>query len=152
MSIELITVAGQAHWRAYHDIRRHVLFELRGQHDYNEEHPDEHRQGHIPFLLLQNGTPVGTVRLDLESKQQATVRLVAIVHHLQGRGLGRAMMSAVEKAAMEHGVQRLRVHSAPAAVAFYTKVGWVMADANAANPIMMRYLTPQSLRVIPPCG
>lgn len=70
-------------------------------------------RGHIPFLLLESGNPVGTVRFDLESEGHAVVRLVAVLPARQRRGLGRAMMAALENVAIEKGVRRLKVHSAP---------------------------------------
>ena len=41
-------------WRAYHDIRRRVLFEARGE-PYDENHPDEHASGNYPKLLKHRG-------------------------------------------------------------------------------------------------
>lgn len=140
MDLELVRVAREDHWQAYHHIRRHVLFELRGRDGYDDQHPDEYRRGHIPFLLLESGNPVGTVRFDLESEGHAVVRLVAVLPARQRRGLGRAMMAALENEAIEKGVRRLKVHSAPDAVPFYEKLGWTMIDAAADHPLMMKEL------------
>lgn len=140
MTSELVRVAHEDHWQAYHHIRRHVLYELRGLDGYNDKHPDEHRREHIPFLFLQGGNPVGTVRFDLESDGQAVVRLVAILPARQRQGLGRAMMAALENVAVEKGVRRLKVHAAPDAVPFYEKLGWTMIDATADHSLMMKEL------------
>jgi GNAT superfamily N-acetyltransferase len=117
-----------------------VLYELRGRDGYDDKHPDEYRRGHIPFLLLESGNPVGTVRFDLESEGHAVVRLVAVLPAHQRRGLGRAMMAALENVASERAVRQLKVHSAPDAVPFYEKLSWTMIDATADHPLMMKEL------------
>ncbi len=81
MKMQLLQVQDRNQWQAYHAIRRHVLFELRGQAGYDEDHPDEHRENHLPLLFIYDDVPVGTVRLDigLVGGAPATVRLVAII-------------------------------------------------------------------------
>lgn len=140
MALELVRVALEDHWQAYHHIRRYVLYELRGRDGYDDKHPDEYLRGNIPFLFLEHGNPIGTVRLDLESEGHAVVRLVAVLPARQRRGLGRAMMVALENVVAEKGVTQLKVHSAPDAVPFYEKLGWIMIDATADHPLMMKEL------------
>ena len=95
MKMQLLQVQDRNQWQAYHAIRRHVLFELRGQAGYDEDHPDEHRENHLPLLFIYDDVPVGTVRLDiaLVGGAPATVRLVAIIPQYQRQGIGRAMES-----------------------------------------------------------
>lgn len=50
------------------------------------------------------------------------------------------MMAALENVAIEKGVRRLKVHSAPDAVPFYEKLGWTMIDATADHPLMIKEL------------
>jgi hypothetical protein len=64
MTAQLVKVTKAHQWDAYHHIRQLVLYKLRGRAGYDPEHPDEYRKGRIPLLFLQNGTPVGTVRLE----------------------------------------------------------------------------------------
>ena len=138
MIIELVKVAEESHWHAYHCIRRYVLYELRGRNGYDDQHPDEYTQGNIPLLLLKDGKPVGTVRLDLERKNRGTVRLAAILPAHQRQGLGRVMMTELEALAVDNDVSRLEVHAAPDAVPFYEKLGWLMVDASRTSPLMAK--------------
>ena len=40
-------------WDSHHQIRREVLFEQRGRGtEYDPDHPDEHRPGNHPKILL----------------------------------------------------------------------------------------------------
>ncbi|WP_064686215.1 GNAT family N-acetyltransferase [Rhizobium bangladeshense] len=136
MAIELQQVKEAEDWQAYHAIRRHVLFELRGLDGYDDNHPDEHDASHIPLLLRKDGVALGTVRLDLSNGATGVVRLVAIMPEYQRQGLGRILMSEVERLSTKHGLCRLEVHAAPDAVRFYEKLGWVMVDAGKSSPLM----------------
>jgi GNAT superfamily N-acetyltransferase len=125
-TLRLLQAEDEEGWKAYHGIRRHVLFELRGLDFYDEVHPDEHRQGHFPLLFSVDGVPTGTARLDVsdDAEDVGIVRLVAIIPQRQGQGFGRTMMRAVETFAIARSIRRLEVYAAPDAVPFYQKQGW----------------------------
>lgn len=136
----MVHVKSDEQWQAYHAIRRHVLFELRGRFDYDERHPDEYLETHIPLLLLRGGIGVGTARLDIENDRTGVVRLVAILPEFQKQGLGRTLLGAIERLAAERGLVRLYVHAAPNAVGFYARMGWEMLDAGRHDPLMSKGL------------
>lgn len=138
--LNLVLVSSQSQWEAYHQIRRHVLFELRGLTGCNDQHPDDRKPGHFPLIFVDENGPLGAVRLDLTGSGNGVVRMVAIVADRQRQGIGRAMMIAVERLAMAQRVVRLEVHAAPDAVRFYYKIGWEMVDAHQPNPLMAKAL------------
>lgn len=126
MAVALKLVTTDEDWQALHAIRRATLF-APGRFDddvvYDDNHPDDHAHGHMPFLLIEGDTPVGMVRLDVLG-EIGTVRLVAIVPELQGRGHGRALEALTAAEARQNGVKRLHVNAARAAAGFYEKTGW----------------------------
>jgi N-acetylglutamate synthase-like GNAT family acetyltransferase len=128
---ELVKVTAPDHWRAYHAIRRKVLWENRGKQDYDEKHQDEHRPDHHPLLLLLNDTPIGTTRLDDLKDGHGVVRLVAILDDFQRSGHGRQLSSWVEDYARGLGITTLYVNAAPEALGFYEKLGWEFHDWDA---------------------
>ena len=130
-SYELIKVTPSNHWRAYHDIRRKVLWENRGKHDYDEKHADETLSNHHPLLLLLNNNPIGTTRLDDFKNGYAAVRLVAISEDFQRSGHGRRLSSLVEEYARSLGIKTLYVNAAPEALGFYKKLGWEFFEWDA---------------------
>ncbi|UWU30787.1 GNAT family N-acetyltransferase [Rhizobium sp. WSM1274] len=140
LTLEVVRVSADAHWDAYHAIRRQVLFEDRGLTGYDEHHPDDHRDGHFPFLLLQGNLPVGAARLDLKANSKGVVRTVAIKAAFQRKGLGRVLMKRLEAFAAQHGVIGLEVNAAPDAVTFYEKLGWTMINGSKNNPLMIKGL------------
>jgi GNAT superfamily N-acetyltransferase len=122
----LITPTDAAEWRAYHDIRRHVLFEARGQIGvYQEDHPDERALGNHPKLLLYRGEPIGVARIDVDATM-ATCRRVAIRSDVQRLGHGRVLLSLVEQFARDNGCGRLASYVAPEAVGFYERCGFTV--------------------------
>jgi GNAT superfamily N-acetyltransferase len=127
---ELVSPADAASWRAFHDIRREVLFEARGQYGvYNESHPDDAAPGHHLKLLLHRGDPVGVVRIDI-SGHEAILRRVAIRSEVQRCGHGRVLVSLAEAFAVSHRCGRLASHVARDAMGFYEKCGFAKAHAG----------------------
>jgi N-acetylglutamate synthase-like GNAT family acetyltransferase len=121
----LVDVVDQDDWKAYHHIRRTVLFDARGVSGYDANHPDEHSPINHPLLLKHDGrNAVGTVRLDQRSAGGGITRLVAIQSDYQRCGLGRLMMGLIETRALSLAMDTLYVSSAPDAVGFYERIGF----------------------------
>jgi N-acetylglutamate synthase-like GNAT family acetyltransferase len=99
---------------------------------YNDRHPDDRAENHVPFLLRLDGSPIGVARLDLQGRI-AVVRLVAVSAEHQGRGHGRALDALLVAEAARHGVEVLRVNAALDAVGFYEKTGWCREAWDASE-------------------
>jgi GNAT superfamily N-acetyltransferase len=142
LKMYLVQVQDNDSWKAYHSIRRRVLYELRGRYDYDETHPDEFCEGHFPLLFNLGERPVGTARLDITNKDAAigTVRLVAVLPKYQRQGIGRAMMNDLERFAATKAVRQLNVHAAQDAVTFYQKLGWQLVDAARQSPLLTKFI------------
>jgi GNAT superfamily N-acetyltransferase len=126
MALELRPVQTDEEWAAMHDIRRATLFAPgRSKVDvvYDDNHPDDRAEGHVPHLLMLDEEPIGMARLDLKG-DIAIVRLVAIVAARRRQGFGELMDKMLTEKAWELGVRQLRVNAAPDAVGFYEKTGW----------------------------
>jgi GNAT superfamily N-acetyltransferase len=141
MTLELVKVSNPSDWEAFHRIRRTVLFAARGRVDvYDPNHPDDRAPPNHPLLMVEEGRPRATARLDFLGDHRAAIRLVAVEPENQRRGLGRAMMTLVEQYAARHGVVVLEVNSAPDAAAFYQKLGWTMVHPDREHPLLERHL------------
>jgi GNAT superfamily N-acetyltransferase len=123
-SYELRAPDSAEDWKAYHGIRRKVLFENRGQSGvYDENHPDERREGNYPLLLLLEGEPIGVIRVDINGLQ-AIFRRVAIREDLQRSGHGRVLLTLAESFAQSKGCNYILSAVAPDAVGFYERCGY----------------------------
>jgi GNAT superfamily N-acetyltransferase len=130
---ELVTPIDPADWRAYHDIRRRVLFESRGQFGvYDENRPDERAPGKYPKLLLYRRDPVGVVRIDIDATT-AIFRRVAIRADVQRLGHGRVLLMLARRFAEESGCVKLASYVAPDAVEFYQRCGFAIGSPSAQN-------------------
>ncbi|MBP2572424.1 GNAT superfamily N-acetyltransferase [Agrobacterium tumefaciens] len=138
--MKLVQISTQSEWAAYHRIRRHVLFDLRGLTGYDDQHPDDRKPTHLPLIFVEGDDALGAVRLDLHEDGSGVVRTVAIVADRQRQGIGRSMMTAVESLAMARGAVRLEAHAAPDALRFYLKIGWEIIDAHQSNPLVAKTL------------
>ena len=130
---ELVTPTDPAQWRAYHDIRRRVLFEARGQFGvYDESRPDEKAPGHHPKLLLYRGDPIGVVRIDIDATT-AIFRRVAVRADVQRLGHGRVLLMLAQRFAQESGCVRLVSYVATDAVEFYQRCGFTIGSESSGS-------------------
>ena len=101
-----------------HRIRLQVLF-TQERHPgivYNRAHPDDTNPAHTKFLLLRDGVPIGTTRLDPRN-DGGIVRLVGIVKS-QRQGHGSAMERLLIEHARARGMTRLSLNAARESVGF----------------------------------
>lgn len=125
MAYELREVATPEDWEAMHRIRLQVLFtpERHPGLVYDRAHPHDTNPAHVKFLLMQDGEPIGTTRLDPRG-DGGVVRLVGIVPQLQRQGHGSVLESRVVDYARSRGMSHLWLNAARDAVGFYEKLGW----------------------------
>src|SRR5262245_21583050 len=139
-------------WRAYHEIRREVLFERRGRGAaYDANRPDEHLPNHHPHIFWHDGEPAGVIRVDVTG-EVAIFRRVAIKEALQRRGLGRRMLECAEGFAIAEGATCVESHVAIDAVGFYERCGFRCVEtprASAESVLMTKRLPPQGARSNP---
>jgi GNAT superfamily N-acetyltransferase len=130
---ELRPPATDEEWRAFHAIRRKVLFENRGKGEsYIENHPDDAKPGNHPLVLLYKGDIIGVMRLDVV-EAEAWLRRVAIREDLQRVGHGRVLLRLAEAFAKAQACNEIRTNAAVESVGFYERCGY-LADVAASSP------------------
>jgi GNAT superfamily N-acetyltransferase len=131
---ELRAPRNDEEWRAFHAIRRKVLFENRGKLEaYNENHPDDSKPGNHPLILLYCDDIIGVIRLDIDGTV-AWFRRVAIRDDLQRLGHGRALLRLAEDFAKAQGCSEVRSNAAVEAVGFYERCGYARDESVPAPP------------------
>jgi len=81
--------------------------------------------GSTVVIAELEGCVVGTAALVVEpGSESGCVRMVCVAHGVQGRGVGSAVMLAVEQYARELGLAFIWLHSRCTAEGFYHRVGW----------------------------
>jgi GNAT superfamily N-acetyltransferase len=127
---ELRPPTNDEEWRAFHEIRRQVLFVNRGKFEtYIENHPDDSKPGNYPLILLYRGEIIGVVRIDI-SEAVAWLRRVAIREDLQHLGHGRVLLRLAESFAIKKGCAEMRTNSALEAHGFYKRCDYALDDSR----------------------
>jgi GNAT superfamily N-acetyltransferase len=131
---DLRTPRSDEEWRAFHTIRRKVLFENRGKAAaYIENHPDDRKPGNHPLVLLYRDEIIGVLRIDV-SGTVAWLRRVAIRDDLQRAGHGRILLRLAEAFAKAEGCDEMRSNAAVEAVGFYERCGYTR-DPSGSAPV-----------------
>ena len=83
----------------------------------------------------------------LVEEQPGTVRLrqMAVLNNLQGKGIGRALMSFAENIARDRGYKILRMHARSHAVGFYEKVGYRVKGEQFVEVTIPHYVMEKQL-------
>jgi len=70
----------------------------------------------------ERGEPIGTVRFDVDARGK--VGRLAVLAHVRGRGVGRALMERVHELARTRGLASVWCHAQQSAAPFYTRLGY----------------------------
>ena len=131
---ELRAPRDEEEWRAFHAIRRKVLFENRGKSErYIENHPDDSKAGNHPLILLHKGVVIGVIRIDVV-ETVAWFRRVAIREDLQRLGHGQVLLRLAEEFARDEGCDEVQSNAAVEAVGFYERCGYVRDRSTVGPP------------------
>lgn len=101
---------------------RHAVFIVEQQvpADLEVDGEDPHC---VHVLARWDGEPVGTARLR-EVDGHAKAERVAVVRSSRGRGIGLALMSALEQEARARGFGEMHLHAQAAVIGFYEDQGY----------------------------
>ncbi len=83
----------------------------------------------------------------LVEKDAATVKLrqMAVLNNLQGKGIGRALMSFAENLARDRGYKILSMHARKNAIGFYEKMGYKVASDEFTEVTLPHYVMEKQL-------
>lgn len=136
VDIEVVHFSDSAGIERARTIRREVFVDELGVTVDEEFDELDDRPGTVHVLAVDDGVGVGTARLlpDWNGGGAVRVTRVAVVAEARGRGVGRALMGAVERIAWdEHSIGaprrvRLDLSVMEPAVPFYRSLGYTVDD------------------------
>jgi len=104
------------------------------------------------YVYKTEGKIVGVAALQVESEETGKLNWVYVLPEHQGKGIGTALVTHLERKAREMGLKRMRlrtIEKADQAVNFYKKLGYRLADkidvAWGFNILMEKDLWPRAL-------
>jgi len=62
--------------------------------------------------------------------RKARLRQMAVLHNLQGKGIGRALIQFAENLARDHGYRIMSMHARKPTIAFFEKMGYKIKGAE----------------------
>ncbi|MDH4474799.1 MAG: GNAT family N-acetyltransferase [Fluviicola sp.] len=122
--MEIRTPQTVTEWEIYYDLRYRVLREPLGKERGSERNDGD--EAGIHFALFDGASILAIARLDRVDETICQVRFVAVETNIQGKGLGKKIMDAVEKHGAENGYDKLILHARDYALLFYEKLGYTM--------------------------
>lgn len=118
-----IVIHGSNEYRRIVDLRDEILRKPLGLSSSSEELDLEKDYIHVAGFV--GGLLCATVML-IPKLDELIMQRVAIREDFQGKGIGSAMMSFIEKYAKEHGFKSIYCHARDTAVPFYEKNGYIV--------------------------
>ena len=85
---------------------------------------DELEQQSTHLMTVVDGQVVAVGRMHKTSQTSGQIRYMAVSESMQGTGLGKTMVSALELAASKQGVTEISLKARESAVSFYQKLGY----------------------------
>ena len=88
--------------------------------------PDELEKEKNEILIgaFEDDKMLGCCMLIKQDKEVVRLRQMAVLNNLQGKGIGRALMSFAENIARDRGYKKIIMHARKTAIGFYEKLGY----------------------------
>jgi len=128
MTSEIRTPKTDAEWRDYYDLRYRILRAPLNQPRGSEKNDGDTTGVH--FALYEEGQLMAIARLDQAESGVSQVRFVAVEANSQGKGFGKSIMEATEKAAKNRGDSLMTLHARDYAVDFYRKLNYELVEKS----------------------
>ena len=115
-------------WDDYYRLRYLVLRKPLGQPEGSERNEGDLTGEHL--ALYEDDVLRAIARLDVYAPTIYQVRLVAVDTSIQGKGLGKLIMKAVENRSKETGNTKMILHARDYAVPFYEKLNYNIVEKS----------------------
>jgi N-acetylglutamate synthase-like GNAT family acetyltransferase len=122
----------QQEWDDYHMIRQAEIVARYCPVDYQYDYEDPEEQAALNFrfilVLKALQTVIGTLRIDLLSCDESSLRWVAIAQAFQKKGYGTRMLELGQKFVASQNRKLIRIPAEKTSSGFYEKIGFVPTD------------------------
>lgn len=139
MKIEIRKPQTDAEWKNYFDLRYRVLRAPLKQLLGSEQNEGDSTGVH--FALYEDDYLKAIARLDQADTEIAQVRFVAVEKNVRGKGYGKAIMLATEKAAKDRGDTKMILQARDSSVDFYLKLNYrLIKKSHLLFDVLQHYL------------
>jgi N-acetylglutamate synthase-like GNAT family acetyltransferase len=111
----------------YFQLRWEILRRPWNQPKGSEIGTDEDVCIHV-MAIIESGEVVGVARLQFNTPTSAQARYVAVADHIQGKGIGKALITHLENIAREKGAKEMVLDARENAVDFYKSLHYQITE------------------------
>jgi ribosomal protein S18 acetylase RimI-like enzyme len=84
----------------------------------------EQEKNNLLIAAYEDKQMLGCCMLVEEDPETVRLRQMAVINDLQGKGIGKALMTFAENLARDRGYKRITMHARKNAIGFYEKLGY----------------------------
>lgn len=132
--------------REYQDtikLRNEILRKPLGLSFADEELQKEKDNMHM--AAYEDDRMLGCCMLVEEDPQTVRLRQMAVVNDVQGKGIGRALMTFAENLARDRGYKKITMHARKNALGFYEKMGYKKSGEEFTEITIPHYVMEKEL-------
>jgi GNAT superfamily N-acetyltransferase len=105
----------------------------------------EEEKENILIAAFEDDDMLGCCMLVEEKSDTVRLRQMAVLNNLQGKGIGRALMTFAENIARDRGYRVLSMHARKPSVGFYEKMGYQIAGDEFIEITIPHYVMEKRL-------
>src|SRR5690606_8472529 len=123
MNLIITEPVSEKDFELYYNLRFKILREPWGQPKGSEKDELENESIHV-MVCIDERIPVGVGRAHFNSPDEAQIRYMAVEDGWQGKGIGKMVLSYLEKKIDRRGASKIFLNARDNAVDFYKKHGY----------------------------
>jgi len=132
--------------KEYHqmvNLRNEILRKPLGLHFTKEELEQEKHE--ILIGAFEDDKMLGCCMLVKSSEKTCRLRQMAVINKLQGKGIGKALMTFAENLARDRGYKKIIMHARKSAIGFYERLGYNVIGDEFQEVTVSHYVMEKNL-------
>ena len=130
MKITVIEPQTPEEFKQYYSLRYKILRKPWGQPRGSERDNEDEISYHRMIIDEATGDAIAVGRLQVNTKEEAQIRYMAVADNYQGQGLGSKIVTALEDIALDKGANRIILQARKNAVQFYQRNGYKVVEKS----------------------
>ena len=130
MKITVIEPQTPEEFKQYYSLRYKILRKPWGQPRGSERDNEDEISHHRMIIDEATGDAIAVGRLQVNTKEEAQIRYMAVADNYQGKELGSKIVTALEDIALDKGANRIILQARKNAVQFYQRNGYKVVEKS----------------------
>lgn len=105
----------------------------------------EKEKNNLLMAAYEDDQMLGCCMLVEEDPQTVRLRQMAVLNDLQGKGVGKALMTFAENLARDRGYRKITMHARKNAIGFYEKMGYKQVGGEFQEITIPHYVMEKQL-------